>query len=228
MRKQPISPVTDPLQFRAIGLVRGIYKPEDPDCISRGVIHAMDETQLEAVLLGRVIHLVQRYVDLNQPHLWVCYPRNRDKTRSKLHLQVMGIWEPKLLNPADESPQQVQAPKAPKAPEAPDGYFSIRGELIFTDPGAQKFLIKIRQQPQDSSKRPRSFKLMLHGIVPRRVLHHFLSVDLKRRGQSLHTEHYDVIQPMNRGRPGRGPGGRKRVNQDRSSVSRPSRLGFSI
>ncbi|KKZ10379.1 MAG: hypothetical protein TH68_10950 [Candidatus Synechococcus spongiarum 142] len=232
MRKQPISPVTDPLQFRAIGLVRGTYRPESPDCFTSGMIHAMDDTQLEAVLLGRVIHLLRRYVDLDQPHLWVCYPRNRDKDKSKLHLQVMGIWEPSLLDRADETLQNDgPVPKAigPETPEPPDGYFSVRGELMFTDPEAQQLLVKIRQQPRaNATKRARSFKLMLHGVVPPRALRHFLNLDLQRHGQSLHVEHYDVIQPMVRGRMGRGQGGRGRMPASRRPMARPSQPGVSV
>lgn len=234
MRKQPIAPVTDPLQFRAIGLVRGTYSPESPDCLTTGVIHAMDHTQLEAVLLGRMIHLVRRYVDLDQPHLWVCYPRNRDKDKSRLHLQVMGIWEPSLLDRADETPQDETPQDNPRSPEAvepepPDGYFSVRGELMFTDPETRQLLVKIRQQPRvNATKRARSFKLMLHGVVPPRALRHFLSLDLKRHGQSLHVERYDVIQPMGRGRMGRGQGGRGRMPNSRRPMGRPAESGMSV
>lgn len=226
MRKQPISPVTDPLQFRAIGLVRGIYSSDGPDSFTTGLIHTMDNTPLEAVLLGRVIHLVRRYVDLDQPHLWVCYPRNRDKDKNKLHLQVMGIWEPGLLNRADEAPQDAWTPEDM---DPPDGYFSVRGELMFTDPGTQQLVVKIRQQPRiNTTKRARNFKLMLHGVVPPRALRHFLDLHLKRHGQSLHVEHYDVIQPVTRGRFGRGQGGRGRVPHGRRPVGRPFEPGVSV
>ena len=36
MRDHPISPVTEPLQYRAIGVVRGTYKPESDDQLTRG------------------------------------------------------------------------------------------------------------------------------------------------------------------------------------------------
>ncbi|KKZ11983.1 MAG: hypothetical protein TE42_06205 [Candidatus Synechococcus spongiarum SP3] len=226
MRKQPISPVTDPLQFRAIGLVRGTYRSDGPDSFTTGIIHATDDTRLEAVLLGRVIHLVRRYVDLEQPHLWVCYPRNRDKDKDRLHLQVMGIWEPSLLDRADEAPQDA---RAPKDIEPPDGYFSVRGELMFTDPETQQLVVKIRQQPRvNTTKRARNFKLMLHGVVPPRALRHFLNLDLKRHGQSLHVEHYDVIQFMARGRFGRGQGERGRMPHGRRPVGRPFEPGASV
>ena len=38
MRDHPISPVTEPLQYRAIGVVRGTYKPESDDQLTRGVL----------------------------------------------------------------------------------------------------------------------------------------------------------------------------------------------
>ena len=31
MRQHPISPVTEPMQYRAIGVVQGTYVPADPD-----------------------------------------------------------------------------------------------------------------------------------------------------------------------------------------------------
>ena len=38
MQNHPIPSVTDPLQYRAIGLVRGIYKPQDDDTFTRGAL----------------------------------------------------------------------------------------------------------------------------------------------------------------------------------------------
>lgn len=232
MAKQPISPVTDPLQFRAIGLVRGIYRSDGPDSFTTGVIHTADNTQLEAVLLGRVIHLVRRHVDLDQPHLWVCYPRNRDKDQDKLHLQVMGLWEPSLLDRTDAPPQAPQPSEDPQDSqniEPSDGYFSVRGELMFTDPEARQLVVRIRQQPRGNttSQRGRNFKLTLHGAVPRRALRHFLNLDLKRHGQSLHVERYDVIQFVRRGRFDREQGGRGRVLHGRRPVGRPLGSGDS-
>ena len=236
MAKQPISPVTDPLQFRAIGLVKGIYRPDGPDSFTTGVIYATDNTQLEAVLLGRVIHLVKRYVDLDQPHLWVCYPRNRDKDQGRLHLQVMGIWEPSSLDRGDETspaplldPQMSEDAQDSENHEPSDGYFSVRGELMFTNPQAEQLVVKIRQQPRvnTTTQRARNFKLTLHGVVPRRALRHFLNLELKRQGQCLHVERYDVIQSMRRGRFDRGQGGPGKQPHSRRTVGRPLEPGAS-
>ena len=51
MRQHPISPVTEPTQYRAIGVVRGVYVPTDAEQLTRGVIRTADGTELEAVVL---------------------------------------------------------------------------------------------------------------------------------------------------------------------------------
>ena len=101
MRHHPISPVTEPMQYRAIGVVRGTYRPSDPEQLTRGVIETEDGTAIEAVVLGRVLTLMRRHLDLAEPHLWVVYPRSRDE--DQLHLQLVGVWEPSTLS-SDTSP----------------------------------------------------------------------------------------------------------------------------
>jgi hypothetical protein len=99
MRAHPISPVTEPMQYRAIGVVRGHYVPSDPAQPTRGVIRTADGTELEAVVLGRLLTLMRRHLDLELPHLWVVYPRSRDE--NQLHLQMVGVWEPSTLAAPD-------------------------------------------------------------------------------------------------------------------------------
>ena len=96
MRAHPISPVTEPMQYRAIGVVRGQYVPADPDQPTRGLIRTADGSELEAVVLGRLLTLMRRHLDLALPHLWVVYPRSRDE--NQLHLQMVGVWEPSTLS----------------------------------------------------------------------------------------------------------------------------------
>ena len=95
MRDHPIPPVTEPLQYRAIGIVRGQYKPNDQEQITRGHLVDADGLELEAVVLGRVLTLLKRHLDIEKPHLWVVYPRCREADH--LHLQIAGIWEPSTL-----------------------------------------------------------------------------------------------------------------------------------
>ncbi len=95
-RNQPIPPASEPMQYRAIGLVRGRYMPSEEQ-FTRGLILTEDGVQIDAVLLGRVMSLVKKHIDLAEPHLWVVYPRTRDKELD-LHMQIVGVWEPDKLN----------------------------------------------------------------------------------------------------------------------------------
>ncbi|MCP9930000.1 hypothetical protein KBY82_04295 [Cyanobium sp. AMD-g] len=208
MRQHPISPVTEPTQYRAIGVVRGCYVPADPDQLTRGLIRTADGTEIEAVVLGRLLTLMRRHLDLATPHLWVVYPRSREE--NQLHLQMVGVWEPSTLTPPTED-----APAVPDADQLPEGddYFSIRGELIFTRPETGDLVIKVRQQPRPDGNRPVPFKLQLRGDIPLEHLRHFVSLDLRRQGQQLAVERFEVIGPVaergNRGGRARKPGGDK-------------------
>ncbi len=200
MRHHPIPPVTEPQQYRAIGLVRGIYAPSDPDTITRGVIRTDDGTELEAVVLGRLLTLMRRHPDLSQPHLWVVYPRCRQE--QAIHLQMVGIWEPSTLD--------AESAISDTLPEG-DGYFSVRGELIFTRPETGDLVVKVRQQPRSDGTRPVPFKLQLKGTIPLEHLRHFVALDLRRQGQQLVLESFEVLGPLaqrgNRGGKGRRGGG---------------------
>jgi hypothetical protein len=209
MREHPISPVTEPMQYRAIGVVRGQYVPSDPEQLTRGLIRTADGSEIEAVVLGRLLTLMRRHLDLDSPHLWVVYPRSREE--SQLHLQMVGVWEPSTLTVAAEADQEAD-PLVDQLPEG-DDYFSIRGELIFTRPETGDLVIKVRQQPRPDGNRPVPFKLQLRGDIPLEHLRHFVSLDLRRQGQQLCVERFEVLGPVaergNRGGKVRRPGGDK-------------------
>jgi hypothetical protein len=225
MRPHPIPPVTEPLQYRAIGVVRGTYVPAESEQITRGVIRTADGDELEAVVLGRLLTLMRRHLDLASPHLWVVYPRSRDE--GGLHLQMVGVWEPSTLSPAEG---EAQAPGADPCPDTPtadpasapippadalpegDDYFSVRGELVFTKPETGQLVVKVRQLPRADGQRPLPFKLQIQGTVPLEHLRHFVALDLRRQGQELQLERLEVIGPVaqrgNRGGKGRRDGRR--------------------
>jgi len=73
----PIPPPDKPKQYRAIGLLKGRYVPSDE--IERGTLITSDGTSIDAVVLGRVLGLVKGRIDLDKEHLWVVYPRTRDR-----------------------------------------------------------------------------------------------------------------------------------------------------
>jgi len=210
MRDHPISPVTEPLQYRAIGVVRGTYRPESDDQLTRGVLVDDQGQELEAVVLGRMLTLMRRHLAMDAPHLWVVYPRSRDG--GHLHLQIAGIWEPSTLDRANDdgaSAEQVHD----TLPEG-DDYFSIRGELIYSRPENGELVIKVRQQPRADGSRPLPFKLQLKGDVAIEHLRHFVSLEVRRQGQDLQVESCEVIAPMpTRGGKGRGGKGRSRQAQ---------------
>jgi hypothetical protein len=213
MRQHPISPVTEPTQYRAIGVVRGVFVPTDAEQLTRGVIRTADGTELEAVVLGRLLTLMRRHLNLEEPHLWVVYPRSREE--DGLHLQMVGVWEPSTLAAGDEAeaPAAEPAATASAADALPEGddYFSVRGELIYTRPETGDLVVKVRVMPRPDGSKPVPFKLQLKGELPLEHLRHFVALNLRRQGQLLQMESFEVIGPVaqrgNRGGKGRRDGG---------------------
>ncbi|KGG12906.1 MULTISPECIES: hypothetical protein [Prochlorococcus] len=199
MRDHPIPPVTEPLQYRAIGLVRGMYKPVDGNCFTRGNLVDSAGEELEAVVLGRVMTLMKRHIPMDKPHLWVVYPRCRDSDH--LHFQISGIWEPSTLNSKceDQPDLKNQAKESTEVLDSVkegDNYFSIRGELIYTKPESNDLVIKVRQKSRLNGTRPLPFKLRLKGSIPLDSLRNFVSLEVRRIGQFLHLENYETIAPI--------------------------------
>jgi hypothetical protein len=188
MREHPIAPVTEPTQYRAIGVVRGVYVPTDAEQLTRGIIRTAEGAELEAVVLGRLLTLMRRHLNLEEPHLWVVYPRSRED--GGLHLQMVGVWEPSTLAPEQEAGSSTDA-----LPEG-DDYFSVRGELIYTRPETGDLVVKVRVMPRPDGSRPVPFKLQLKGEVPLEHLRHFVALNLRRTDQFLQLESFEVIGPV--------------------------------
>tara|TARA_B100000700_G_scaffold262483_1_gene299047 strand:- start:625 stop:1257 length:633 start_codon:yes stop_codon:yes gene_type:complete len=193
MQKHPIPSVTDPLQYRAIGVVRGIYKPQDEENFNRGVIIDSEGNEIDSVVLGRVITLIRNHVSLEKSHLWVVYPRSR--SGQNLHLQIAGIWEPSTLKKECSKESSDLIVDSDAVLEG-DDYFSIRGELVFTKPDEKEIVIKIRQKPRNQQKKSTPFKIYLKGEVPINYLKYFISFDVRRVDFQLLVEDFQVIGPM--------------------------------
>ena len=58
MIKNPIQEVTNKLQYRAIGIVKGIYKPNNIDLLNKGTLTDKEGKILETVILGKAIALI--------------------------------------------------------------------------------------------------------------------------------------------------------------------------
>ena len=198
MQKHPIPSVTEPLQYRAIGLVRGIYKPQDDENFTRGAIVDSEGNEIDSVVLGRVITLIRNHVSLEKPHLWVVYPRCRNN--QNLHLQITGIWEPSTLKKDLIEKETLNEASIPKVDSDDlsegDDYFSIRGELVFTKPEEKELVIKIRQKPRNQQKKALPFKVNLKGEVPINYLKHFVSLDVRRVDYQLLVEDFQIIGPL--------------------------------
>ena len=195
MQNHPIPSVTDPLQYRAIGMVRGFYKPQDDDNFTRGALIDSKGNEIDSVLLGRVITLIRNHVPLEKPHLWVVYPRCRNN--KNLHLQISGIWEPSTLKKDLEERDALNEASISKDDSDDllegDDYFSIRGELVFTKPENKDVVVKIRQKPRNQKKKAIPFKVNLKGEVPINYLKHFISLDVRRVNYQLLVEDFQII-----------------------------------
>jgi len=198
MQNHPIPSVTDPLQYRAIGIVRGIYKPQDDENFTRGALIDSKGNEIDSVVLGRVIPLIRNHVSLEKPHLWVVYPRCRNN--QNLHLQITGIWEPSTLKKDLTEKEELNESSNFKVDSDDlvegDDYFSIRGELIFTKPEEKELVIKIRQKPRNQQKKALPFKVNLKGEVPISYLKHFISLHARRIDFQLFVEDFQVIAPI--------------------------------
>lgn len=230
-RQQPIPPPSEPMQYRAIGLVKGKYMPS-AEQLTRGTLLATDGTLIDAVLLGRVMSLVKNHLNLDQAHLWVVYPRSRQED-GNLHVQIVGVWEPEKLNqatsteiPAIEESSQPEALDTPDVPETEglpvlkNGYFSIRGEVIYQSREEEQVIVKIRQSPRKETEKIKFFKLKLKGFLGERVIGHFwdLQIDLQASALVIQEANDIGLLPVKK----RVGGGRKPFNKGRRPDFRKS------
>ncbi|MBD2089339.1 hypothetical protein H6F67_05670 [Microcoleus sp. FACHB-1515] len=186
-RQQPIPPASEPMQYRAIGLIQGRYEAS-PEQFTRGMLHTDDGTAIDAVLLGRVMSLVRKHIDLEQNHLWVVYPRTREKSEN-LHMQVVGVWEPEKLAPVES-----ETPEPEAADVNQDGYFSIRGEVLFYAAENQRLIVKIQQSPRPGSQEGKVFKLNLIGELPgNKSVGYFWDLHVERKDNTLVVREANVI-----------------------------------
>lgn len=234
-RQQPIPPPSEPMQYRAIGLIRGQYMPS-ADQLTRGTLVSSDGTLIDAVLLGRVMSLVKNHLSLDQSHLWVVYPRTRQED-GNLHVQIVGVWEPEKLHPptsnqpndSEEVPEQPPLETFSDISEADvsfplkDGYFSIRGEVIYQSRDSEEVIVKIKQSPRKESDKTKFFKLTLKGILGEKVIRHFWDLHVQLQANSLLIEEANDICMMPVRKPQRGGAGYK--SYKRKPPSKSSRNG---
>ncbi|MFN6567861.1 hypothetical protein A6770_04605 [Nostoc minutum NIES-26] len=245
-RQQPIPPPSEPMQYRAIGLVRGRYLASSEQ-FTQGTLLTVDGVELNAVLLGRIMSLVKNHLDLEKDHLWVVYPRTRQENDT-LHIQIVGVWEPEnlakhaieedkesgsqeLQTPDDitENPEETISDLAPSS-DIPDGGFSVRGEVVYQSFDAKSLVVKIKQAARKPTEKPKYFKLKLRGVLTTKAVGKFWDFQVKREADVLVVENAEAIAelpkkrrpPFIKGGPrGGGGGGRKPFPPRRSTGETP-------
>jgi hypothetical protein len=188
-RQQPISPPSEPMQFRAIGLVQGKYYPSE-ERFNRGELEVEGGLRLDAVLLGQVMSLVKKYIDLERPYFWVVYPRTREKEQT-LHLQVVGVWAADGFSPITgetSDPEPLPEPETALAQPIEDGYFSVRGQIVYQAHDKQLLYVKIQQTARKAKardERGKAFKLKIIGTLPQKAVGYFWDLHVVRQGNEL-------------------------------------------
>ncbi len=193
MIKNPIQEVTNKLQYRAIGIVNGIYNPNDQTQLNKGTLTDNEGKEIETVVLGKAISLIKKYVDLKKSYYWIVYPKN--KNTQNLHLQITGIWDPFDFNDEAKINSKKDTSALLQELNLTDNYFSIRGELIFVNTKKKELVIKIfTSKPKNNNNK--SFKLVVEGEISSEILNSFVSLDVVREGRVLRMVRCEVVEKL--------------------------------
>lgn len=150
-------------QYRAIGLIEGQYQCSQ-DHQTRGILITQEGNIIDTVVLGKVLSLFKKHIDLDKPHLWIVYPRTR-LANDQFQLQIAGVWEPETLHP-EQSHLCLSEDSLSSNFPVKSGDFSIRGQVVYASNPKKIVIVKIRQSPKHSSEKPKFFKLKLQGTLP--------------------------------------------------------------
>ena len=192
MLKNPIPQVTNPLQYRAIGIINGKFTPHNSEQLNRGFLIDNKGEKIETVVLGKALSLLKKHIDLNKSYYWVVYPKN--KNTQNLHLQVAGIWDPYKLNDFPNDSSKTNFSKLLNELELEDNYFSVRGELVFVNTQKKELVVKICSDSKLKNLKNKNFKLVIKGELTLNLLNSFVSLDINRDGNALKLISYEVIE----------------------------------
>lgn len=192
MIKSPIQKVTNKLQYRAIGIVNGVYNPHDKEQLNRGTLIDKKGQKIETVVLGKALSLIRKYVDLKKSYFWIVYPKN--KNTQNLHLQISGVWDPYELNEIENQNSKRNNLEVLEEFNLTDNYFSIRGELVYINTEKKEFIIKICSSNKSNKLKNNNFKLFIEGELSLDILRNFLSLEVVREGTTLRMVKYEVVE----------------------------------
>jgi len=191
MIKSPIPKVSEKLQYRAIGLIYGRYKPLDFDSLNKGLLSDGSGNNLDSVVLGKALPLIKKYIKFERKYFWIVYPRN--KNDNNLHLQIAGIWDPNNFD--DSFYQELNEPDEILAKlNLSNNFFSIRGKLVFVNISQNNFLVKIYPSNPKIKSKSKSFKIRVKGEIPLKLINSFVSIEAIRKGDSLEMKDFEVIE----------------------------------
>ena len=192
MLKNPIPPVTNLLQYRAIGIINGKFTPLDSQHLNKGFLIDNKGEKIETVVLGKALSLLKKHIDLKKSYYWIVYPKN--KNTQNLHLQVAGIWEPYQLNDFPNDSSKTNFSKLLEEIDLKDNYFSVRGKLVFVNTQKKEIIIKICSASKLNNFKNKNFKLVIKGEISLELLNSFVSLEINRDGNALKLKSFEVIE----------------------------------
>ena len=191
MIKSPIPKVSNKKQFRAIGIVCGMYKPHENNLLNKGFIEDSNGLKIDAVVLGKALPVIKKFINFEKQYYWIVYPRNKDS--NNIHLQIAGIWDPSNFKNNDDS-KINKAHDLLLSLDLKDNLFSIRGKLIFINIQEKELIIKICPSNQSKNKKNKSFKILVKGEISMKYINSFVSLEVIRIENSLFLEKFEIIE----------------------------------
>ena len=190
MIKSPIPKVSNNMQFRAIGIVFGRYKPQDNKLLNKGFIEDLNGLNIDAVVLGKALPLIKKFINFEKLYYWIVYPRNKDS--ENIHLQIAGIWDPNNFQNNDyENIKKTH--ELLLSLDLKDNLFSIRGKLIFINIQDKELIVKICPSNQSKNQKNKSFKILVKGEISMKHINSFVSLEATRVENTLVMENFEII-----------------------------------
>ncbi len=180
-----IPPPYTPLQYRAIGVVKGQYFPTQSDLI-RGILVLEDGSIVPVNFLASSIGFLKKHMELlNAPQFWVVYPKTQLES-PHLHFTVKGV---KLLSEKENS-EVLNAQK---------DHFSVRGLITYINSKADIFVVRIYHNDSvDSSttQQQNFFLLTIQGTLNNEAFGQFADLDIRREGDKLILENASFVSQL--------------------------------
>ena len=192
MIKSPIPKVSNKKQFRAIGIVFGMYKPYENNLLNKGSIKDPNGLNIDTVVLGKALPLIKKFINFEKQYYWIVYPRNKDS--SNIHLQIAGVWDPNNFKNNNDDENLKKTHDLLLSLKLKDNLFSIRGKLIFINIQDKELIIKICPSNKSRNQKSKSFKILVKGEISMKYLNSFVSLEVTRKENALFMEEFEIIE----------------------------------